>query len=181
MKKCTATIKGRSKKVLDRFEFDNDLHGIGRFVCRVRLRGYEPAIALFESTGNYWKVLHRELEKTAIKPVLVNPYDLKVITLAKFKDDNRDSERLSDLARGDFYKPSYVPSEKEMDLHELVRTRLDLRYDATKRKNHAHAILVKYPLKRPAYLYTAKGREWLRTAPVRGLRPDGARRPPGHP
>lgn len=107
------------------------------------------------------------LEKTAIKPVLVNPYDLKIIALAKFKDDNRDSERLSDLARGDFYKPSYVPSEKEMDLRELVRTRLDLRHDATKRKNHAHAILVKYPLKRPAYLYTAKGREWLRTAPVR--------------
>ena len=167
MRKCTTTIKGRSKKVLDQFEFDNDLQGIGRFIRTVRLRGYEPAIALFESTGNYWKVLHGELKKTAIQPVLVNPYDLKIITQAKFKDDNRDSERLCDLARGDFYKPSHVPTEEEMDLRELTRTRLGLRYDATGHKNHVHAILAKYPLKRPAGPYTSKDREWLRTAPVR--------------
>ena len=166
MRKCTTTIKGRSKKVLDQFEFDNDLQGIGRFIRRVRLRGHEPALALFESTGNYWKVLHGELKKTAIKPILVNPYDLKIITQAKFKDDNRDSERLCDLVRGDFYKPSHVPTEEEMDLRELVRTRLDLRYDATEYKNHVHAILAKYPLKRPADLYTIKGREWLQMAPL---------------
>ncbi len=71
MRKCTTTIKGRSKKVLDQFEFDNDLQGIGRFIRRVRLRGHEPALALFESTGNYWTVLHRKLEKTTIKPILV--------------------------------------------------------------------------------------------------------------
>ena len=112
-------------------------------------------------------MLHGELKKTAIKPILVNPYDLKIITQAKFKDDNRDSERLCDLVRGDFYKPSHVPTEEEMDLRELTRTRLALRYDATDHKNHVHAILVKYPLKRPANLYTVKGREWLRTAPVR--------------
>ncbi len=166
MRKCTTTIKGRSKKVLDQFEFDNDLQGIGRFIRRVRLRGHEPALALFESTGNYWRVLHRELEKTAIKPILVNPYDIKIITQAKFKDDNRDSDRLCDLVRGDFYKPSHVPTEEEMDLRELVRTRLDLRYDATEYKNHVHAILAKYPLKRPAGLYTIKGREWLQMAPL---------------
>ena len=40
MRRCTTTIKGRSKKVLDQFEFDNDLQGIGRFVRRVRLGGY---------------------------------------------------------------------------------------------------------------------------------------------
>ena len=54
-----------------------------------------------------------------------------------------------------------------MDMHELILTRLDLRHDATKHKNHIHAILVKYPLKRPAHLYPAKGREWLRMASVR--------------
>ncbi len=73
-RKYTTTIEGRSKKVLDQFEFDNDLQGIGRFIRRMRLRGHEPAIALFESTGNYRKVLHRELEKTAIKPILANPH-----------------------------------------------------------------------------------------------------------
>jgi len=167
MRRCVATTKGRSKKVLDQFEFSNDLDGIHAFASRILRRGYTPAVAIFESTGNYWKVLHNELEETDIKPVLVNPYDLKIITQAKFKDDNVDSERLSDLARGDLYRPSYVPTQKEMDLRELTRTRLDLRYDATEHKNHVHAILAKYPLKRPPNIYTAKGREWLRTAPVR--------------
>ena len=167
MKRCVATTKGRSKKVLDQFEFDNNQHGIQLFVHRMLRHLYTPAIAIFESTGNYWKVLHNELEKTSIKPILVNPYDLKIITQAKFKDDRVDSERLSDLARGDLYKPSYVPTQKEMDLRELTRTRLSLRRDATRHKNHVHAILVKYPLEWPALLYTTKGKEWLKNAPIR--------------
>ena len=167
MKRCVATTKGRSKKVLDQFEFDNNQHGIRLFVHRTMRHLHTPAIAIFESTGNYWKVLHNELEKTSIKPILVNPYDLKIITQAKFKDDRVDSERLSDLARGDLYKPSYVPTQKEMYMRELTRTRLSLRRDATRHKNHVHAILVKYPLEWPASLYTTKGKEWLKNAPIR--------------
>lgn len=84
------------------------------------------------------------------------------------EDDNCGPERISNLAGGGhFYKPSCVPAKDEMDLRELTRIRLDLRYGATGHKNHVRAILDKYPLKRPAGLYPIKGREWLRMAPVR--------------
>ena len=151
--------------MLDRFGFDSGLHGIAMFARRVRLLGHEPATAIFESTGNHWNVLHGE-PKTALEPVPVNPHDLKIIAPARFKDYNRDSEGPSDPAGSDFYKPSCMPSEK-MDLRETVRTRLGFRYDAAKRENRVHAIPVKYPLKRPACLCTAKSRERLRAAPVR--------------
>ena len=142
MKRCVATTKGRSKKVLDQFEFDNNQHGIQLFVHRTLRHLHTPAMVIFESTGNYWNVLHNELEIN-IKPILVNPHDLKIITQAKLKDDPVDSDMLSDLARGDLYKPSYMPTQKEMYMRELARTRLRLLQDATKHKNHVHVVLVK--------------------------------------
>lgn len=169
MQKCTATIKGKSRKVLDQFEFDNDIRGIRGFVDRVRRADHMPATAIFESTANYWRVLYDELERAGIRPVLVNPFTIKIIVQAKFKDDRADSEKLADLGRTDMYTESFVPDLHHRDLRELTRTRLGIQHDATKHKNRIYAILAKYPHRQPTALFTGQGRAWLRIVPLREI------------
>ena len=168
-KTCVATIKGRAKKALLQTAFDNDAAGIKRFIETLRRSGYLPAKAIFESTANYWKVLHDELKDAGIDAVLVHPFTIKTIIQAKFKDDKVDSEKLADLGRTDMYTRSFVPDKYHRDLRELTRTRLGIKHDTTTHKNRIHAILAKYPHRQPAGLFTGQGRAWLRIVPVREI------------
>ena len=61
---------------------------------------------------------------------------------------------------------SFVADKPARDLRELTRTRLGLQQDTVGPKNRIHAILAKYPHKRPAgELFTDRGLQWLRNVP----------------
>ena len=167
-KKCMTTIKGRTKDILKQTEFDNDVQGINGFIRMIRQEGYAPATAVCESTGNYWIVLHDMLEAAGINTLLAHPHNTKIITQTVYKNDKADSEKLADLCRLDMVPESFVANKAQRDLRELTRTRLELQDEISAPKNRIHAILAKYPHKRPVKgLFTDRGLEWLQNVPLR--------------
>ena len=148
-KKCMTTIKGRTKDILKQTEFDNNVQGINGFIRMIRQEGYVPATAVCESTGNYWIVPHDMLEEADINTLLAHPHNTKIITQTVYKNDKADSEKLADLCRLDMVPESFVANKAQRDLRELTRTRLELQDETSGPKNRIHAILAKYPHKRP--------------------------------
>lgn len=98
-KKCVATLKRDSKAILEQVTFQNRASGFAELLgC---LRKYnESAVAVVESTANYWIRLHDTLEDNGIDCLLANPLQLKAIAKARLKDDKIDSNILADLLRG---------------------------------------------------------------------------------
>ena len=169
-KKCMTTIKGRTKDILKQTEFNNDVQGINGFIKMVRQEGYVPATAVCESTGNYWIVPHDMLEEAGINTLLAHPHNTKIITQTVYKNDKADSEKLADLCRLDMVPESFVANKAQRDLRELTRTRLELQDETSGPKNRIHAILAKYPHKRPVKgLFTDRGLEWLQNVPLRDI------------
>ena len=163
-KKCVTTIKGDAKKVLKRTSFDNDITGINGFTGMLRSDGYLPATAACESTGNYWIVLHDTLEAAGINTLLAHPYHLKIITQTAYKNDKADSEKLAELCRLDMIPESFVVNAAQRDMRELTRSRLGLVGDTVAPRNRTHAIVARYPYKRPSCgLFTDGGLEWLQS------------------
>ena len=161
-KKCVTTIKGDTKRVLKRTSFDNDITGINGFTGMLRSDGYLPATAACESTGNYWIVLHDTLEAAGIDTLLAYPYHLKIITQTAYKNDKADSEKLAGLCRHDMIPESFVVNAAQRDMRELTRSLLGLVGDTVAPKNRIHAIVARYPYKRPhGGLFTGDGLEWL--------------------
>lgn len=167
---CVATIKGRAKKILKQTIFGNDIQGITGFIEMIRESKYVPATAVCESTGNYWWVLYDTLREAGINALVAHPYHTKIITEAAYKDDVSGSEKLADLGRADMVPESFVADKPQRDLRELTRTRLGLKQNSNIAKHRIHAILAKYPHRRPACgSFTGPWLEWLRTVPFREI------------
>ena len=146
LKKCMATIKGNNRSIIKQMPFENTTEGISDFIRMVN-RKYQPALAVCESTGNYWILSYDMLTAAGIEIKLANPKNTKIIAQAKLKDDKVDSEVLADLLRSDMIAESFVPDNRYRDMRALVRARPDLRRTITSRSNRIHAIVCKYPRK----------------------------------
>lgn len=158
---CVATIKGRSRKMLEQAEYENTAEGISGFIRHVKARYGGPMRAACESTGNYWTKTHDMLEEAGIETALLHPAKTKVIAYAKLKDDKVDSEAIADLLRADMTYESFVPDAHYRDLRNLTRTRVKLVRKATEEKNVIHAILAKYDARPGCGPFTKGGRRWL--------------------
>lgn len=164
-KKCIATLKRNSKDILERIAFLNRTSGIMELVGHVRSYG-EEAVAVVESTGNYWIRIHDMLEENGINTLLANPVQTKAIAKARIKDDKIDSNILADLLRADLIPESFVPDKEHRELRQLVRTRIDLVHNRTTFKEKVHAILAKYEYEDECPvtdIFSKKGVEWLRS------------------
>jgi transposase len=71
-KKCIATLKRDSQEIVEQTSFYNNSHGIREFIEHIKLYD-EGAIAVCESTGNYWIRLHDTLEDNGIDTYLPIP------------------------------------------------------------------------------------------------------------
>lgn len=164
-KKCVATLKRNSKDILECIAFLNRTSGIMELVGHVRSYG-EEAVAVVESTGNYWIRIHDVLEENGINTLLANPIETKAIAKARIKDDKIDSNILADLLRADLIPESFVPDKEHRELRQLVRTRIDLVHNRTTFKGKVHAILAKYEYEDECPvtdIFSKKGVEWLRS------------------
>ena len=163
-KKCTATLKRDSKRIVEQTSFCNNSYGINEFIQHIKGCYKEDAIAVCESTGNYWIRLHDTLEDNGINTLPANSLKTKIIAQAKLKDDKIDSNVLVDLLRADLVYESFVPDKEYRELRQLVRTRLDLVTESTVLKNKVHALLAKYEYQCPvSHIFSNKGTEWLKT------------------
>lgn len=66
-------------------------------------------LILMESTGIFWKAPFRDLEKTDLHPVLINP---RIFNRGsdKRKTDKSDATWLANLARLGLYRASFIPA-----------------------------------------------------------------------
>ncbi len=161
--KCVATLERDSKDILEQMTFHNRTSGIMELVEHVKSYGDE-AVAVVESTGNYWIRIHDMLEENGINTLLANPVETKVIAKARLKDDKIDSNILADLLRADLVCESFVPDKEHRELRQLVRTRMDLVVARTMFRNKAHAVIAKYEHEPPcSEIFSNKGIDWLRS------------------
>jgi len=161
--KCVATLKRDSKEILERVTFTNKTEGIMELVGHAKGYG-EEAVAVVESTGNYWIRIHDMLEENGINTLLANPVQTKAIAKARIKDDKIDSNILADLLRADLIPESFVPDREHRELRQLVRTRIDLVRNRTAFKEKVHAVLAKYEFESPVTdIFSIKGIAWLRS------------------
>jgi transposase len=76
-----------------------------------------------ESTGVYWKPIHRLIEEDFVV-LIVNAQHLK--TVPGHKTDVKDAEWIADLWRHGLLHASYIPSPPQRELRELTRYRTRL-------------------------------------------------------
>jgi transposase len=80
-------------------------------------------IAVMESTGSYWKPVYNLLDG-ALEVWVVNAQHVKA--LPGRKTDVKDAEWLAELLQYGLVRRSYIPSEAQRELRELVRYRKSL-------------------------------------------------------
>lgn len=121
----------------------------------------KPLEAVIEATAN-WPWLTRELKSEGIGTHLAHPLRVKAIASAKIKNDRIDATVLCHLLRSDLIPESYMATESEQQIRELLRFRHRLVKEQTRLKNTIHTLLAKQNFASPVTdLYGKKGGEWM--------------------
>jgi len=128
----------------NRISFNNTIQGISEFAEHVKQLGYEGAVAVCESTANYWVQVHDVLEENGINALIAHPTKTKIIAQARLKDDTLDSNVLANLLRANLVYGTFVPEGKDKELKTACRMRMNLVVPRTSFTSKVHAILAKY-------------------------------------
>jgi transposase len=115
--KIYVSVDGTEVVVFDTYTADY-------YRCAVYLqeRGIEDVA--MEATGIYWIALYAILESCGLKVCLVNPKETKQVKGRK--TDVQDCRWIQKLFTAGILRKSFIPSEKYMELRQLVRERLDI-------------------------------------------------------
>jgi transposase len=119
--------------------------------------------------GNYYSAyeagfcgysVHRELEKSGIKNIIVNPADIPTTDKErKQKDDVRDSIKIARSLQSGDLEAIYIPSVATQELRSLVRYRKSIVKDLSRNKNRIKSFLYLHGIKIPVELDSAS-RHW---------------------
>jgi transposase len=121
-------VEGK-EPIIERFPtFSEDVYRLAAF-----LKQHNISDVIVESTGVYWRFLHRVLSKEGIKVVVVNPFSVKQLPLEK--TDKRDAIWLATILMNGMAKPSFMVSEQQEALRELTRQRIHYTQQLTRIKN----------------------------------------------
>ncbi len=91
-----------------------------------------------ESTGVYWRSVHRRLAGF-FEVWLVNAQHLKAVPGRK--TDVQDAEWIADLLQHGLLKPSLVPDQQQQEWRDLTRMRLNLVQERSRLVNRVHKLL----------------------------------------
>lgn len=92
-----------------------------------------------ESTGVYWKPVHRVLEGSIPNVWIVNARHIK--NVPGHKTDKMDSEWICKLLLAGLLKPSYIPPKEQRQLRDLTRYRNKLIQQVASERNRMMRIL----------------------------------------
>lgn len=92
-----------------------------------------------ESTGVYWKPVHKVLEGSIPNVWIVNARHIK--NVPGHKTDKMDSEWICKLLLAGLLKPSYIPPKEQRQLRDLTRYRNKLIAHIASEKNRSMRIL----------------------------------------
>lgn len=104
--------------------------------------------------------VHRELEKSGIKNIIVNPADIPTTDKERRqKDDIRDSIKVARSLQSGDLEAIYIPSIATQELRSLVRYRKSIVKDLSRNKNRIKSFLYLHGIKVPTKLDSAS-RYW---------------------
>ncbi len=95
-------------------------------------------LAIIESSGVYWKPVFNILE-SSLEVVLVNAYQAK--SMAGYKTDRMDAERLAELGAHGLVRGSFIPPAVIRELREITRYRKSLVQTRVSQINRAGKVL----------------------------------------
>jgi len=101
-----------------------DTYTADYYRCAVYLQEKGIEDVAMEATGVYWIALYAILESCGLKVCLVNPKETKQVKGRK--TDVQDCRWIQKLFTAGILRKSFIPSEKYMELRQLVRERLDV-------------------------------------------------------
>ena len=101
-----------------------DTYTADYYRCAVYLQEKGIEDVAMEATGVYWIALYAILETSGLKVCLVNPKETKQVKGRK--TDVQDCRWIQKLFTAGILRKSFIPSEKYMELRQLVRERLDI-------------------------------------------------------
>jgi transposase len=106
----------------------------------------------------YW--IHNRLTELGIKSIIVNPADIPTTNKERVqKEDKRDSRKIAKCLRNGELEPIYIPSQKNLENRNLMRTRLMIAKDLRRIKNRIRSLLFFYGINVPDNFY-GKGKHW---------------------
>ncbi len=92
-----------------------------------------------ESTSSYWKPVYNLLEAADIPTMIVNAKHIK--NVPGRKTDVKDAEWIADLLRHGLLKGSFIPSQEQRELRELIRYRHSLIQERSREINRLQKVL----------------------------------------
>ena len=101
-----------------------DTYTADYYRCAVKKKKKGIEDVAMEATGVYWIALYAILETCGLKVCLVNPKETKQVKGRK--TDVQDCRWIQKLFTAGILRKSFIPSEKYMELRQLVRERLDI-------------------------------------------------------
>jgi transposase len=123
--------------------------------------GPDDHVAL-EATGNALAIARR-LEPHVARVVVATRSELRAITEAKVKTDDRDARTLARLLAAGLLRGCWLPDEPTRALRRRLARRAQLVRQRTRCKNEVHAVLMRTLKGRPPMsdLFGRGGRVWL--------------------
>lgn len=116
-----------------------------RLVAEATRHGERPRVAIEATYGWYWAV--DALVEAGAEVHLAHPLGVRMFTLRRVKNDERDARDLADLLRLGRLPEAWIADEATRGLRELVRHRHKLVGMRTACKNQTHAVLSKCGVK----------------------------------
>jgi len=92
-----------------------------------------------ESTASYWKPVYNLLEAAGMPTMIVNAKHIK--NVPGRKTDVKDAEWIADLLRHGLLKESFIPSQEQRELRELIRYRHSLIQERAREINRLQKVL----------------------------------------
>jgi transposase len=149
-----------------------------RLKAAVTSAGPNPRVVLEATYGWYWAV--DALQEVGAEVHLAHPLGVKMFTLRRVKNDERDARDLADLLRLDRLPEAWIAPPQVRELRELVRHRHKMVQLRSSLKSQVHAVLAKRGIEVPVSdLFGVAGSKLLADAgltPPYSARVDALRR-----
>jgi len=121
--------------------------------------------AVFEAGARY-RPLARWLRELVDRPLMANPSRLKIISETAYKDDEIDTEKLTDLSMLGLIPEAYICSDEAWDRRMVLRQRVAWVRMRAAVKNRIHGLVDLHPDAEPARpagtdLFGLMGLSWL--------------------
>ena len=130
--------------------------------------GNTNATIVMESGYNHQHICDLLREK-GYSVKVAHPFMVKAIAYASVKTDRVDARVLADLLRANMIPECYVPTMEVREVRDLSRRRHYFVSERTRFKNKIHAELDRRWIDCSSSLFTAKGREYLRSLNIEAV------------